>query len=86
MPWTRPPADAAAGASEIDAYSADVVIGAKRLRHLRPPMIREYRGERYVIIVDDGDVIAVFRVVPDRPSDPERLLRWPFEGDDVDLA
>ena len=85
MSWPRTQVDVPAGPFEIDAYSADVMTGAKRVRHLRPPMIRDYQGDRYVIVLDDGDVIAVFRVTVDHPWDPERLLRWPFDGDEITL-
>lgn len=85
MVWPYPHIDTDARAVEVEAYSADVMVGTKRLRHLRAPMVRDCRGERYVIVHDDGDVIAVFRTVPDRPLLPERLLAWPFDGDDDNL-
>jgi hypothetical protein len=86
MVWLYPHVDAVTGVVEIEAYSADIMVGKKRLRHLRPPMVRDYKGDRYVIVHDDGEVIAVFRTVPNRPLVPERLVAWPFEGDDINLA
>ncbi len=84
--WPYPLVDAVAGVVEIEAYSADIMAGTKRVRHLRPPMVRDYEGARYVIVLDDEAVIAVYRVVPRRPLDPDRLLEWPFDEDDVSLT
>jgi hypothetical protein len=86
MVWPYPHVDVVARAVEVEAYSADIMVGKKRLRHLRPPIARDYDGDRYVIVHDDGEVIAVFRTVPDRPLVPERLLAWPFDRDDINLA
>jgi hypothetical protein len=86
--WPYPKVDHAAGTVEVEveAYSADIMSGAKRVRHLRPPMIRLYKGEQYVIVHDDGEVIAVYRTLASKPPALERLFSWPFGGDDVSLT
>jgi hypothetical protein len=86
MAWPYPQVDAVAGVIEVEAYSADIMVGKKRLRHLRPPMVHDYKGDRYVIVHDDGEVIAVFRAVPDRPLGPERMLTSPFDRNDINVA
>jgi hypothetical protein len=86
MAWPNPQVGKVADVVEVEEYSADIMIGEKRLSHLRPPMVRDYKGDRYVIVHDDGDVIDVFRTVPNQPLWPERLLTWPFDGDDISLT
>lgn len=86
MAWPHSRIDPLVGDVEVEAYSADIMAGAKRLKHLRAPMIRDYKGRRYVIVLDDGDVIAVYRTSPGRPRDPVQLTAWPFDNDDASLT
>lgn len=81
VPWFSPQVDLLASSVEIEAYSADIMAGAKRLRHLKPPATREHLGRRYIIVMDESEPIAVYRVVPERPTEPERLLQWPFDDE-----
>jgi hypothetical protein len=74
------------GSVDAEAYSADIMSGKKRVRHLRSPVVRDYEGQRYVVIIDGGEAIALYRVVAGHPWTPERLLTWPFSGDDVGPA
>jgi len=82
VPWFSPYVGRLGGPAEIEAYSADVMVGPRRVRHLRPPTTRDYRGERYVVVMDDSEPIAVYRVVPEQPTTPQRLLLWPFNEDE----
>jgi hypothetical protein len=82
VPWFSPHSDVLRGPVEVEAYSADMMVGPKRVRHLRPPATREYHGQRYVVVMDDSDPVAVYRIIPTQPTDPERLLLWPFGEDE----